>query len=129
MLTPKLSRLPANQPGKPANRGLVYIYGTTQPKFPELFLDVFGQWNANGTGGDKRGRLLATQAFDDGYCYQVNGGNISISRQAQYPHTANQLMGTNLWCQNDIALPTDVTINEPYTLYWCVSIFFFIPFF
>lgn len=63
--------LPQNQPGKPANRGWVYIYGTTQPKFPEVFLDVFGQWNAEGTGGDKRGKLLAKQPFDDGQCYQV----------------------------------------------------------
>ena len=58
--------LPQNQPGKQPNRGLVYIYGTTQPKSPELFLDVFGQWTADGTGGDKRGKLLATQPFDDG---------------------------------------------------------------
>lgn len=69
--------LPGNQPGKPPNRGTVYIYGTTQPKFPELFLDVFGQWNTDGSGGDKRGKLLATQPFDDGYCYQVNSGNVS----------------------------------------------------
>lgn len=110
--------LPQNQPGKPLNRGLVYIYGTTQPKFPERFLDVFGQWNAEGSGGDRRGKLLATQPFDDGYCYQINGGNISTHRQAQFPHTANQLMGTNLWCQNDIALPTDIPTGVPYVLYW-----------
>ena len=110
--------LPQNQPGKPANRGLVYIYGTTQPKSPELFLDVFGQWNADGTGGDRRGKLLETQPFDDGYCYQVNGGNISTERQAQHPHTPNELMGANLWCQNNIALPTDAATGKPYTLYW-----------
>ena len=109
--------LPQNQPGKPSNRGLVYIYGTTQPKFPELFLDVFGQWTADGTGGDKRGRLLATQPFDDGHCYQVNSGEISTNRQAQYPHTADQLMGANLWCQNNILLGADVPTGT-YTLYW-----------
>lgn len=111
--------LPQNQPGKQPNRGLVYVYGTTKPKFPELFLDVFGQWTSDGTGGDRRGRLLATQPFDDGYCYQANGGNISTHRQAQFPHTPNQLMGANLWCQNNIALPADITaIGSPYTLYW-----------
>lgn len=110
--------LPQNQPGKQPNRGLVYIYGTTQPKFPELFLDIFGQWNANGTGGDQRGKLLATQPFDDGYCYQMNGGNISTQRQALYPHTSDQLMGANLWCQNDVALPTDIATGKPYTIYW-----------
>ena len=109
--------LPHNQPGKPANRGTVYIYGTTQPKTPEIFLDVFGQWTADGSGGDKRGRLLATQPFDDNRCYQVNSGNISSDRQAQYPHTADQLMGANLWCQNNILLAADVPTGT-YTLYW-----------
>ncbi|KAK3173764.1 hypothetical protein OEA41_007096 [Lepraria neglecta] len=110
--------LPQNQPGKPANRGMVYIYGTTQPKTDENFLDVFKQWTTDGTGGDKRGVLLATQPFDDGQCYQVNSGNISTERQNQYPHTANQLMGASLWCQNDIALPADAPSGKPYTLYW-----------
>ena len=89
--------LPQNQPGKPPNRGTVYVYGTTQPKFPERLLDIFGQWNTAGTGGDKRGKLLASQPFDDGYCYQVNGGNISTSRQAEHPHTPSALTGADLW--------------------------------
>lgn len=110
--------LPNNQPGKPANRGTVYIYGTTQPKFPELFLDVVGQWTADGTGGDRRGRLLATQPFDDGVCYQINSGNISTARQAAHPHEPDQLSGANLWCQNDIAIPTDAPTGKPYTIYW-----------
>ena len=110
--------LPQNQPGKPENRGMVYIYGTTQPSATEKFLDVFKQWTADGTGGDKRGVLLASQPFDDGQCYQVNGGNISTARQAEYPHTANELMGASLWCQNDIALPSNIPSGKPYTLYW-----------
>lgn len=110
--------LPQNQLGKPANRGTVYIYGTTQPKQDEIFLDIFGNWTADGTGGDKRGKLLATQPFDDGQCYQVNGGNISLARQKEFPHTADQLQGANLWCQNDIKIPTDAPSGKPYTLYW-----------
>ena len=109
--------LPENQKGKPKNRGTVYIYGTTQPNFPELFLDVVGKWNADGTGGDRRGRLLATQPFDDGYCYQKNAGNISTSRQAAHPHEPDKLMGSDLWCQNNIAIPTDAATGK-YTLYW-----------
>ena len=110
--------LPQNQLGKPKNRGTVYIYGTTQPKFPELLLDVFGNWTADGTGGDRRGRLLATQPFDDGYCYQVNGGDISTTRQAAHPHEPNPVTGSDLWCQNDIAIPTDAATGKPYTIYW-----------
>jgi len=110
--------LPQNQPGKPANRGNVYIYGTTQPKPDDKFLDIFGVWTADGTGGDKRGKLLATQPYDDGQCYQVNGGAISAQRQKQYPHLANKIMGTDLWCQNNIKIPTDAPSGKPYTLYW-----------
>ena len=110
--------LPQNQPGKPPNRGNVYIYGTTQPKPDDNFLDIFNQWNADGTGGDKRGKLIATQPYDDGYCYQMNSGTISAQRQQQFPHSADQLMGADLWCQNDIKLPADAVSGRPYTLYW-----------
>lgn len=110
--------LPWNQPGKPKNRGTVYVYGTTQPKVGESFLDVYSAWNAEGTGGDKRGVLLSVQNFDDGRCYQINTGNISEHRQKVFPHQANQLMGADLWCQQDIQLPANAPTGKPYTLYW-----------
>ncbi|KAJ5601429.1 hypothetical protein N7510_010963 [Penicillium lagena] len=110
--------LPWNQPGKPQNRGTVYVYGTTEPKVGEKLLDVYGKWNENGTGGDGRGVLLSTQNFDDGRCYQINTGNISEYRQKEFPHVANQLMGANLWCQQDIRLPSTAPAGRPYTLYW-----------
>lgn len=110
--------LPQTQPGKPENRGNVFIYGTTQPSESDTFLGIHKQWNAAGTGGDKRGKLLATQPFDDGQCYQINGGQISATRQAQFPHQASQLMGADLWCQNDIAIPSDAPVGKLYTLYW-----------
>ncbi|KAJ5591037.1 hypothetical protein VI817_002373 [Penicillium citrinum] len=110
--------LPQNQPGKPKNRGTVYVYGTTQPKAGEKLLDVYGAWTADGTGGDGRGVLLTTQNFDDGRCYQVNGGDISERRQKDYTHEANQLMGADLWCQVDIQLPTTAPSGKLYTLYW-----------
>lgn len=110
--------LPQNQPGKPANRGNVYIYGTTEPKPDETLLSIHKVWNSDGSGGDKRGVLLATQAFDDAQCYQVNGGQISTSRQTGFKHAANKLMGADLWCQNDIKIPSDAPAGKPYTLYW-----------
>jgi hypothetical protein len=110
--------LPQNQPGKPRNRGTVYVYGTTEPKNDERLLDVHNVWNKEGTGGDGRGVLLSTQNFDDGRCYQINSGQISEHRQATYQHEANQLMGADLWCQQDIALPSEAPTGKPYTLYW-----------
>lgn len=110
--------LPDTNPGKAPNRGTVYIYGTTQPSTNENFLDVFKQWNADGTGGNKKGKLLATQNFDDGQCYQINGGAISTARQQKFPHAADQLMGKDLWCQNNVKIPKDLPTGKPYTLYW-----------
>ena len=110
--------MPETQPGKPDNRGTVYIYGTTQPKDDEKFLDIHKVWNKDGTGGDKRGVLLSKQIFDDGRCYQINGGEISKNRQQKFPHEADQTMGQDLWCQQDVALPTNAPSGQPYTLYW-----------
>ncbi|KAK2756943.1 hypothetical protein FQN54_004911 [Arachnomyces sp. PD_36] len=110
--------LPETQPGKPDNRGYIYVYGTTDPKPDDTFLSIHKVWNADGTGGDKRGVLLSTQNYDDGRCYQVNGGEISTQRQAEFAHEADPLMGGDLWCQQDIALPKDAPSGKPYTLYW-----------
>ncbi|KAJ5430160.1 hypothetical protein N7491_007176 [Penicillium cf. griseofulvum] len=103
---------------KPENRGTVYVYGTTEPKTGEKILDIHGAWTHDGTGGDGRGVLLSVQDFDDGRCYEANDSPISQNRQAKYPHTATLPMGSNLWCQQDIQLPSDAPNGKPYTLYW-----------
>ena len=110
--------LPQNQPGKPANRGTVSIYGTEDPNQNDTLKAIHNVWNTAGTGGDKRGKLLATADYDDKQCYQVNGGPISTSRQAQFKHTADQVGGADLLCQNNIVLPSDATVGKPYTIYW-----------
>ncbi|KAL8700252.1 MAG: hypothetical protein Q9201_005549 [Fulgogasparrea decipioides] len=110
--------LPQNQPGKPSNRGTVYIYGTTQPSPDDKFLSIHKVWNPDGTGGDKRGKLLATESFDDGQCYQMNGGQISTQRQGQFKHKADPIMGQDLWCQNNFRIPRDAPSGKPYTVYW-----------
>ncbi|KAL4941172.1 hypothetical protein BDV06DRAFT_223400 [Aspergillus oleicola] len=110
--------LPDTQKGKPKNRGTLYIYGTSEPKEDEKFLDVHNSWTEDGTGGDRRGVLLAKRDYDDGRCYQVNGGEISTTRQKEYPHEADPSMGMDLWCQADIALPTNAPSGKPYALYW-----------
>ena len=110
--------LPQNSVRKPEKSGFVYIYGTTQPRNDENFLDVYKQWDETGKGGDGRGRLLAKQPYDDGRCYEVNAGSISMQRQKQYPHKADPLMGMNLWCQNNLRLPSDLPLNSPLTIYW-----------
>ena len=110
--------LPQTQPGKADNRGSVYIYGTNDPQPTDTFLKIHKVWKADGSGGDKRGKLLAIQNYDDGQCYQINDGNISQARKVQFPHATSQLMGQDLWCQNDIKLPSDATAGKLYTLYW-----------
>ncbi len=110
--------LPENAVGKAKNRGTVFIYGTSEPSETDTFLAIHKQWNSAGTGGDKRGRLLASQDYDDTRCYQINGGSISVSRQKQFPHQTDEFMGQDIWCQNNIRLPTDLPVGKPFTLYW-----------
>lgn len=110
--------LPTTQQNKPRNRGTVFIYGTDQARANDTLMSIHGVWNTDGTGGDKRGRLLATRNYDDGQCYQVNGGAISTSRQKQFEKTASSPMGADMWCQSDLQLPTDLTTAANYTLYW-----------
>ena len=110
--------LPNNQPGKPTNRGTVFVYGTTQPSSSDTLLGIHKVWNAAGTGGDGRGALLSSQNFDDGQCYQVNSSPISEQRQQEFTHTADALMGVNMWCQQDIQIPASAPSGQPYTLYW-----------
>jgi len=104
--------------GKPANRGTVSIYGTTQPRADEKFLNIHNVWTADGTGGDKRGFLLATRNYDDGQCYQVNGDAISQARQKAFPHEPTNKMGGDIWCQSDIVIPANVTAEGLFTIYW-----------
>ena len=110
--------IPSNNPAKPANRGTVYIYATQKPKAGEKYYDVYQKWNVAGTGGDGRGKLISTQNFDDGRCFQINNGDISKARQAANKFTPSAPMGSNLWCQNNIVIPHDVDTSKLLTLYW-----------
>lgn len=112
--------LPWLNTGKPSHSGIVYVYGTNEPKKDDKLLDIYKTWTLDGKGGDGRGRLLTSQYFDDGQCYQVNVGDISMDRQARFPRAveAGSFQGANLWCQTDVPLPKDVTVGKDYTLYW-----------
>ncbi|OBT97987.1 hypothetical protein VE01_03927 [Pseudogymnoascus verrucosus] len=109
--------IPETNPGKPKNRGTVYIYGTEKPLVTDKFMDIHKVWTADGKGGDGRGVLLATRNYDDGQCYQVNSHPISLERQKEFPKEADAEMGVNLWCQSDVKLPASID-SERYTLYW-----------
>ena len=111
--------LPENSPGKPPGRGRVHVFGTDNPDPHELLAKVL-DWNADGTGGNKRGKLLTTQDFDDKRCYQVNGGSISIQRQKEHPNPVPQDPSSvnEQWCETNVKMPDDLSVGSTYTLYW-----------
>jgi hypothetical protein len=111
--------LPQITPGKPPGSGTVFVFGTAQPSDNELLVDVF-QWTADGTGGDQRGKLLAIQNFDDERCYQINSGDISVSRQQNFPNPAPNQPGSinEQWCETDVFLPADISAGSVFTIYW-----------
>lgn len=111
---------PLNQKAKQPSGGSVFVFGTTQPKDDAKLMDVL-KWTADGQGGDKSGRLIAAQNFDDGRCHQINSAPISVQRQAQWPnYKAGQTSGSNeLWCETVVTLPKDIQAGQgAYTLYW-----------
>jgi hypothetical protein len=109
--------IPENQPNKPRNRGTVFLYGTSEPAQQEKLFDVHLLWNKDGTGGDGRGRLLATRNFDDGQCYQPNNRPIALQRASSL---SNQGANPNeeLSCQTAVTLPEDLEPGSVYTVYW-----------
>ncbi|RKL10305.1 hypothetical protein BFJ70_g16515 [Fusarium oxysporum] len=107
--------LPQNTPNKDSS-GTVYIYGTSEPSDDDTLLSIHKVWNKDRTGGDRRGSLLAIFPFDDGRCYQVNNQEASLKRQREYVKVPMNPQGADLWCQNDIKLPVDV--SDSFTLYW-----------
>lgn len=109
--------LPQNQPKKPHNRGTIFLYGTDRPKPQERLFDVHLVWNRDGTGGDGRGRLLATRNYDDGQCYQPNPGEISTQR-AKALAADGAVHERELHCQSNIQLPADLKPGSTYTIYW-----------
>ncbi|KAE9570948.1 hypothetical protein CGMCC3_g12967 [Colletotrichum fructicola] len=110
--------LPDSPINKPSNRGTIYVYGTLFPRAEDSLFDVFKRWTADGKGGDGRGRLLATRHYDDGQCYQVNSGPISLQRQQQFRKAAMDPQGADLWCQAVIRLPKDLAEGTLYSIYF-----------
>ncbi|KAL3430334.1 hypothetical protein BDV09DRAFT_189336 [Aspergillus tetrazonus] len=94
--------LPWVTPGKPSP-GTVYVYSTMSPSERDTLLDVHRVWNEDGTGGDRRGRLLGIFGFDDG--------------QGRFGHAPNILEGSSLWCSNVVLLPGNIN-SDVLLLYW-----------
>ncbi|KAK3396404.1 hypothetical protein B0T20DRAFT_358184 [Sordaria brevicollis] len=118
-----LSESPIIDRISPMNRGTIYLYGTNNHNLEKVrFADVHLKWTADGTGGDKKGRLLATRHYDDGQCREPEDtrstkdpGGIKAFRQANFPLSNG---GNRLFCQSDIKLPDDLKIGEVYTVIW-----------
>ncbi|CZR55251.1 uncharacterized protein PAC_05138 [Phialocephala subalpina] len=98
-----------------AGNGTVFVYGTKTPANTDTYLGIHRVWNADGTGGDKRGKLIATRSYDDGRCFQVDDSfPLSKARQA----AVNWPNGADLPCQTDVQIPTDAGTTGTYTMYW-----------
>ena len=59
------------------------------------------------------------QNFDDGRCYQINSGSISVARQKEFPDPIPGQPGSvhEQWCETNIQVPTDAQAG-PLTVYW-----------
>ncbi|PQE15965.1 hypothetical protein CJF31_00008600 [Rutstroemia sp. NJR-2017a BVV2] len=126
---PKQAATPTSTKG--FGSGLVYIYGTENPQVDDKYNAIHKVWNKDGTGGDKRGKLLAVQYFDDMECYldgnenasgdnklEIQGMTLAQMRAKAYPHNETAISGKSLLCQTDFQIPADVKVNSNYSIYW-----------
>ncbi|EHL02199.1 hypothetical protein M7I_1793 [Glarea lozoyensis 74030] len=98
---------------RPFGNGTVYVYGTKTPSDSFTFNAIHKKWNIDGTGGDKKGKLIATRYYDDGQCYQMNPSEpISVGRSNKSG------VKSEVPCQTDVQLPEDAGTSGDYTLYW-----------
>ncbi|KAK6442196.1 hypothetical protein LTR95_001571 [Oleoguttula sp. CCFEE 5521] len=108
--------------GKPDQSGTVWVFGTYNPSPEEKLTDVLA-WTSDSTGGNKKGWLMAAQAYDDGRCHQLNQAPISINRQISFP---NRIPGQptsqiEQWCETDLYIPDDARVGSTLTTYWVWS--------
>lgn len=108
---------------KPINRGTIYLYGTTENDLTNTnFVDVHLAWTADGTGGDGKGRLLASRHYDDGECFEAVPGigdqeGILTHRKNRHAANTGEVL-KSLACQSDLQIPFDAPIGSPYTVIW-----------
>lgn len=104
---------------KPINRGTVYVYATYENDLSNYnFVDIHLKWNKAGTGGDGKGKLVATRNYDDGQCHEPIPGDgdkegITTFRQDHLKGGHEQLP-----CQTDIKIPLDAKVGKPLTIIW-----------
>lgn len=111
------------------------MYATTESIENLAYNDVHGAWNAEGTGGDKRGRLIATRYFDDGLCYGMSSWSSPLTFKLQvltldtvenrgdnsipiYAERKAEAKVDSLLCQTDIVIPKDYKTGETMNLAW-----------
>ncbi|KAK6860167.1 hypothetical protein PG995_003803 [Apiospora arundinis] len=100
---------------RPYRGGLTHVYGTLRQDAGDKLNDV-QKWNADQSGGDKKGKLLATHYYDDGQCYQNRGkGNTAFP---VYTERSKKYGVDELFCQTDVQLPQDLPDSGVYTMYW-----------
>ena len=105
--------------GKPKQGGTAFVFGTSQSN-PEQAMNAALEWTRDGSGGNRRGRLLASQNFDDDRCYENNKTPLANLRRSQISASLSGQAESEkeLLCETDVQLPPDLEVGKPYTLYW-----------
>lgn len=92
--------------------GNVMIYATTEDVNDVGINDALYSWNAEGTGGNGKGKLIGSHFFDDGQCFEnPNASPIRAERAADTNLTS-------LLCQSVSQLPEDLETDGTVNLLW-----------
>ncbi|KAK7748334.1 hypothetical protein SLS62_008702 [Diatrype stigma] len=103
---------------RPFRGGNVYVYGTLEHQDSDGINDVLGAWTADGTGGNGKGRLLASHYYDDGICYQNRATTSTTTTFPVYTERHEKYKADEVACQSDFQLPADLPASGKYTVMW-----------
>ncbi|KAK6496633.1 hypothetical protein TWF481_001624 [Arthrobotrys musiformis] len=96
----------AGQNGPKASPGIIYWYGTQNPRSDRDFASV-REWTADGSGGDGEGFLLAKTDFDDAVCIETGHEDAD----PQNPRVGGP-------CSSFFRIPENAEIGKDLTVYW-----------
>ena len=103
-----ITRQPIEGPN--GSTGSVRWYGT-ESYSSDTTLGEVRAWTGDGQGGNKEGRLIGENPFDDRICAESNNSKVSSDRQVG-------LDKPTLPCKGSFTLPGGLKPGSTYTVYW-----------
>ncbi|KAF2680665.1 hypothetical protein K458DRAFT_407146 [Lentithecium fluviatile CBS 122367] len=99
--------------GHNRNSGTVTVIGTMYSLPTDTLQGVLSAASKNTSS-----QILRIASFNDGNCYQANGTPEAEHRKSAHQRLHLEIEGPDLWCSQNVQLPSHIQPGDVYTLYW-----------